>query len=137
MQVHGSGTGVESVSKCPRSTRRPRRTISTPSITTQVPDNGAYDLSCVKQALDAEDAHRAYGPLVLTSMLLTLSCAFVERRHRAMFQQNPRKGCQTMFAFAGLKFALGILLIGSYIAHLPIYPKYPINPNTHIAHLPI
>ena len=124
MQVHGSGTGVESVSKCPRSTRRPRRTISTPSITTQVPDNGAYDLSCVKQALDAEDAHRAYGPLVLTSMLLTLSCAFVERRHRAMFQQNPRKGCQTMFAFAGLKVALGILLIGSWPWCSPGCGKY-------------
>ena len=68
-------------------------------------------MPCVKQTLDAEDAHRAYGPLVLTSMLLTLSCAFVERRHRAMFQQNPRKGCQTMFAFAGLKVALGILWI--------------------------
>ena len=67
--------------------------------------------SCVKQALDAEDAYGAYGNLVLTSMLLTLSCAFVERRHRAMFQQNPRKGCQTMFAFAGLKVALGILWI--------------------------
>jgi len=34
-------------------------------------------MPCVKQTLDAEDAHRAYGPLVLTSMLLTLSCAFV------------------------------------------------------------
>ena len=134
MQGVRSGTGlslagVDSVSKCPRSTRRPRRTISTLSITTQVPDNGAYDLdnpqfnfllSCITQAFYEEDAYYAFGNLVLTSAFLTLSCAFVERRHRAMFQQNPRKGCQTMFAFAGLKFALGILLIGSYIAHLPI-----------------
>ena len=57
-------------------------------------------------------------------MLLTLSCAFVERRHRAMFQQNPRKGCQTMFAFAGLKFALGILLIGSWPWCSPGCDKY-------------
>ena len=83
-----------------------------------------FIVSCVKQALDAEDAYGAYGNLVLTSMLLTLSCAFVERRHRAMFQQNPRKGCQTMFAFAGLKVALGILLIGSWPWCSPGCDKY-------------
>ena len=81
-------------------------------------------VSCVKQALDAEDAYGAYGNLILTSMVLTLSCAFVERRHRAMFQQNPRKGCQTMFAFAGLKLALGILFIGSWPWCSPGCGKY-------------
>ena len=30
-----------------------------------------------------------------------------------MLEQDPRKGCQALFAFAGLKVALGILLIGS------------------------
>ena len=86
-------------------------------ITTQVKSNGAYDLdnlltkfvaSCQKQALDAEQHHRS---LVVASLFLTAICAFVVRRHRVMFQQNPLKGCRTMFAFAGLKVALGILLI--------------------------
>ena len=88
-------------------------------ITTQVKSNGAYDLdnlltkfvaSCQKQALDAEQRHRS---LVVASLFLTAICAFVVRRHRMMFQQNPLKGCRTMFAFAGLKIALGILLIRS------------------------
>ena len=51
-------------------------------------------MPCVKQTLDAEDANRAYGPLVLTSMLLTLSCAFVERRHRACSSRTRAKGAR-------------------------------------------
>ena len=78
-------------------------------------------VSCQKQARDAENAH---SNLVLVSAMVTMCCVFVLRRHRVMFQQNPLKGCQAMFAFAGLKVALGILLIGFRPSCSPGCDKY-------------
>lgn len=49
----------------------------------------------------------------LTKIQSAVFLGAIVRRHRVMFQQNPLKGCRTMFAFAGLKVVLGILLIGS------------------------
>ena len=69
---------------------------------------GTMGLFCESDIKQQEDVYHLF---VLVSIIITICCVFVQIKSNYAFHQQPRIGFAVMFAFAILKFSVGVLLI--------------------------